>query len=92
MLDASAAGKSAAVLGSFEGKDGAAIVAVEKKPFDPEQLPGVRSRPRKCLRTCVCVPTCVRTCTRLCLYVRVSCSAAGHTHAWVCVGVRGPRV
>ena len=95
MLDASAAGKSAAVLGSFEGKDGAAIVAVEKKPFDPEQLPGVRSRPRKCLRTCVCVPTCVRTCTRLCLYVRVSLAEGSwhaapqatpmHGCAWVCV-------
>ena len=41
-----AAGKSAVVLGSFEGKEGSAIIAVEKKPFDPQLLPGVRLNPK----------------------------------------------
>lgn len=46
VLDASAAGKSAAVLGSFEGKEGSAIIAVEKKSFDPQLLPGVCLNPK----------------------------------------------
>ena len=38
VLHASAAGKTAAVQGTFEGQEGMAIVALEKKPFDPDTL------------------------------------------------------
>ena len=38
ILDVSAADKKAVVLGSFAGQAGEAIVAVEKKPFDPAGL------------------------------------------------------
>ena len=49
LLNTSAAAKSAVVLGCFEGKEGAAILSIEKKAFDPEAV-GALLGPRAILK------------------------------------------
>ena len=49
LLYTSAAAKSVVVLGCFEGKEGAAILSIEKKAFDPEAV-GALLGPRAILK------------------------------------------